>query len=301
MRRVDPNEPKRPIFIDGMKGLGDNLYQRAIVRGAIKRYEVWLATPWPQIYQDMDVRLVRTGTVLRTQRKNEERGFPWQQLPRRALRARVHYSDVLRTGKSILQAMEVSSGQEAVTPLDLLAFPTPELVSRGPYVVVRPATVRTEWANAARNPEPGQLAKVVTWVRALGYHVVSVADIAAPHEVLVEDELPADQRFERGELTVEQLLGLVRGAAAVVGPVGWIVPASLAYGVPAFIVLGGHGAYNSPHHLVDSRLDGSRFGWGMPDRHCVCMDMGHRCDKQNSRLREQFDAWASTMLPGRRA
>lgn len=285
----------KPLVIQGMKGLGDNIYQRALVRAACRTNEVWLETCWPQLYTDLPVHPVKTGTTLRTQARNERRATTWWVPPRKVRSAKVQYCNDLRLGSSILRAMEVTSRLTAEPPLDLPAFDVPAMVCKRPYIVVRPATLRTEWANPARNPDTDQLALAVQWLRAAGYHAVSVADIAPPAEVLV-GEAPADQRFESGELSVEQMLGLVRGAAAVVGGVGWIVPAVLAYQVPAFIVLGGQGAYNAPLHLVDERLDGSRIGWGMPDRFCACTDMLHRCDKKNSNLRGQFEEWHDRVL-----
>src|SRR5690348_14858775 len=66
-----------PILVRGMHGLGDNLHQRAIVRDYLGRgHKIWLETPWPSVYHDLvgrQVRLVNTGSRLRTQAKNAER------------------------------------------------------------------------------------------------------------------------------------------------------------------------------------------------------------------------------------
>lgn len=61
---------KRNIYIRGMYGLGDSIYQRAFVRQFPGAY---IRTPWPELYADLDVKFVKSNTLLRTQRKNEDR------------------------------------------------------------------------------------------------------------------------------------------------------------------------------------------------------------------------------------
>ena len=60
-----------PLFIDGMLGMGDNIYQRAFVRQLPAG--TFIKTPWPELYEDLPVLPVRSNTTLRTQRKNEHR------------------------------------------------------------------------------------------------------------------------------------------------------------------------------------------------------------------------------------
>ena len=55
-----------------MKGLGDNIYQRAFVKEYVKKHRnISLDTPWPEIYKDIpNVNFIRPQTNLRTQSKN---------------------------------------------------------------------------------------------------------------------------------------------------------------------------------------------------------------------------------------
>ena len=64
---------KPAVLIRGMYGLGDNCYSRPFVRAATARYQVWLDTPWPELYQDLDLRFVRGTRKLRTQLANMAR------------------------------------------------------------------------------------------------------------------------------------------------------------------------------------------------------------------------------------
>lgn len=283
-----------------MKGLGDSIYQRAAVRALARTSIVSVATPWPELYQDLGVDLRPSGTTLRTQAKNESRPRTWSPARRGSRNVRASYSAEIRNGSSIRRAIEASVGVTTEGRLELPRFEAPACTPATPFVVVRPLTVRTEWTNTARNAEPEQLDQVVAWIRALGYQVVSVADVDDKVERLVAP-VEADLRLENGELPVEQLLGLVAAASAVVGGVGWIVPACQAFDVPAFVLLGGNGAHNGIRQLVDERDRPTRTGFAVPDRFCVCSRMDHACDKRNTNLEAQFGEWQREQLPRRGA
>ena len=60
-----------PIYIDGMLGMGDTIYQRAFVKQLPAG--TFIKTAWPEFYEDLPVKAVRSDTALRTQRKNEFR------------------------------------------------------------------------------------------------------------------------------------------------------------------------------------------------------------------------------------
>ena len=60
----------RPILIRGMWGLGDNIFSRPFVRAAARKYDLYLETPWPELYADLDIKFVRGRRLLRTQQKN---------------------------------------------------------------------------------------------------------------------------------------------------------------------------------------------------------------------------------------
>ena len=59
------------VLIKCWEGLGDNVYLRPMVRAAVDAGEdVYLKTPWPQLFQDLDVRFVEPDAQYRTQGKN---------------------------------------------------------------------------------------------------------------------------------------------------------------------------------------------------------------------------------------
>jgi hypothetical protein len=278
-----------------MHGLGDNIYQRAVVRRIPA--PLWLETSWPELYSDLPVHFVRASTNLRTQKRNLMRqpAGRWEAAPHNARTLSNRYAgDDIRAGRSIISCMERALGLEpAPGPMvfDLPDTGLPPPVPGKRYVVVRPATVRDEWRADARNPHPEYLAWVCLQLQARGYTIVSVADLEDHKEWLVGQPPAADVVWHKGELPIQQLLALVRGATACVGGVGWLVPACMAAQVPMFCIYGGWGAYNAPHVICDPRLPTRWVYHALPDNFCTCADRFHKCDKDIAGLAEHFEAW----------
>jgi hypothetical protein len=288
-------QPK-PLLVRGMWGLGDNIFSRPFVRSAAVQYEVWLETPWPELYADLDIKFVRGSRCLRTQQKNmaQQAADRWLQPPRQAKEIKIDYRDL--AARSIIRAMEwrwlilnVRFDPMLFTLPDLGASP---IISDRPIAVVRPVTVRTEWRNEARNPRPEYINTLAAELMAT-HTVVAVADLKPGEEWLVGELPPAHRQFLLGELKVRELLALVRDADIVIGGVGWIVPAGLALKVKTFVVLGGQGGHNAPEKITDPRLDLSRIGFAMPEAFCKCTNMLHACDKKIADPLGQFSRWWS--------
>lgn len=285
----------RPLLVRGMRGLGDNIYQRQFVRTVVAAHpgaDVFVDTPWPELYDDLPVRFVRSSTSLRTQARNVARQSPdrWADAPRDARALTIGYGAGHLAHGSILDAMR-SQFRAEPAPFDLPAFPRYSGTTGRPVAVVRPVTARREWLNTARNPDPAHVAAIAD--RMLDeFEVVSVADVADGAEWFVGRPPRAHVELHAGELDVRHLLGLIQSAAVVVGGVGWIVPACLASRTRLFCILGGQGGHNAPERITDpKRTDLTNARFAEPDRFCRCVDMRHDCDKRNGRLLDQWSAF----------
>jgi len=286
----------RQILIRGPWGLGDNCYQRPFVRAAAEEYELWLDTPWPELYEDLDVRFVRGARKLRTQTDNialqsEDR---WSRPLGYIREYQLHYTNL--AASSIIRSLEKRWSVRLGVGFDPALFDLPDMgpspvKSERPIAVIRPVTLRTEWCNPARNPKPEYVNALAAELMST-HTVVAVASLAEGHEWAVGNLPPAHHYFVHGELAVRELLALVRDADIAVGGVGWIVPAVLALKTNAFIVLGGHGGHNAPEKITDPRLDLSRIGFAIPDRFCRCTHMPHNCEKTITDPVGQFSNWA---------
>jgi ADP-heptose:LPS heptosyltransferase len=149
---------------------------------------------------------------------------------------------------------------------------------RKPYIVIRPATIRTEWIASARNPDPKYLCEAAEILKK-DFDIISVADLDGSAEFAVNPLPFATHSFHKGELNVEQLMALVQNASGVVGGVGWILPAAMAYRTPMLLIYGGWGRINGAQHVLDHRIDQSKLHQAHPDKFCMCNDRMHLCDR----------------------
>jgi len=274
------------VIIHSMRGLGDNIYQRAFVKQL--KGNVWMDTPWPEIYSDLPVKFIRPDTKLRTQKKNVEKIKDWSSPPPiRSRPIKVSYSK-----RGIINDMRkyfgVANGEFDLPPL-------PDPIVDGNYVVIRPATVREEWRADTRNPLPEYLEKAAIEMKRRGYTVVSVADLEEGKEWLVGNAPPADITYHAGELSIVELLALVAGAKAVIGGIGWIVPACTAAKVLSLIVCGGQGGFNSPELITSKDMDLSKITFFVPDNFCLCTQKQHNCNKEIKDYDDKLTAWAERL------
>lgn len=279
------------FLFDGMMGLGDSIYQRPFLRHHPGCY---VRTPWPELYQDLDVRCVRSCTPLRTQRKHELSALErYHHLPSGIYRRRIGYGPRELAQGGIITAFRNQFGVTGALQFDLPHFDDwhPRLPDNRKIAVIRPATVRTEWDGANRNPDPCYLYTAANELRQRGFFVVSLADLEPGKEWIVGAAPPADLQFHAGELTLTQLCTLYARASCVVAPVGFSVPMAIASGTPLFVVAGGRGGHNAPEIVTSPDMECSRVRWALPDNYCRCTRADHDCSKAISDFDTLFKGW----------
>ena len=277
------------MIVQGMYGLGDNVYQRAFIKRLPK--PLYLRTPWVELYQDIPgVYFVKPDLGLRTQSKNilAKSADTWTNKQKYAMGREI----IVGYGKNgMIPGMIQRFGCEP-DAFDLPPFEPPELGIAGKYAVIRPVTVRQEWKAESRNCKPEYVQQAAEILRQRGYTIVSVADLEDGKEWAVEPLPYADITLHKGELDVSSLLGLIRCADVVVGAVGFILPVSIAYNVPCWVILGGYGAYNHPSLVTDKRyMDLSKIGFAVPENFCKCDRKDHRCNKDIKNHEQKFTDW----------
>lgn len=265
--------------------MGDCLYSRAFVKNLPK--PVYLDTPWPELYADIPgVHFIRPQTTLRTQAKNIARHADWVLPPGRQPARHIRYG-----AEGIIPGMTACFG---VAPGEFDLPPLPPSPETGKYVVVRPATVRSEWRADTRNPDPFYIDAACREAGRRGYRVVSVADLQEGQEWSVGQLPYARVKYHKGELPVEQLLSLVANASAVIGGIGWLVPAALSAKIPSWIICGGQGGFNAPELICPAE---STITFAVPDNFCRCKLKQHNCDKRISNYDSKLATWANQYLP----
>lgn len=271
------------MIVNSMKGLGDNIYQRAFVRELPK--PVWIDTPWPELFEDIPgVNFVKPVTRLRTQAKNAAKsGVRWVPQPRGPV-TQISYGNI-----------GIIAGMQRKFRVKPQAFDLPDFGASpvaGKYVVVRPSTIRAEWHAESRNPLPEYITRAAAAMRARGYKLVSVADLEDGKEWLAGKAPEADISYHKGELGIKELMALIQGASAVIGGIGWLLPAAVAYKVPAWIICGGWGMFNAPAKLIAPPMDTRNLTFAVPDNLCMCSANNHNCDKRISDYDAKLAQWA---------
>lgn len=300
----------QPLILDGMSGLGDNIYQRAVLSAFDFPEPVYLRTPWPQLYRGMGhVRCLPNKTPLRTQRKNLETQpvTMWSDPPRDGFLQEFTYANLFcgppsDRARNVIDGLIGSLGslQDRVRQ-NLLRFDLPDFRSYFPVhdiprlAVVRPVTERREWNGSNRGPKPEYIQEAVFVLKRHGFNVVSVADIEEGEEWYVTGKPleGCDIYFDQGELSLEAMLGLVQLSSLVVGGVGWVVPACVASDIPLYCILGGRGGHNHPDKITSPHMRGKEvtISWAFPSPYCLCVRSNHRCNKTIPDFRSHFSQW----------
>ncbi len=285
------------VYIDGMRGLGDNIFQRAYVKELDS--QVHLQTPWPELYRDLpNVKVLKSETSLRTQNKNvrgQEESVWTQKLVNYDKKLKLTYGNKASLGS--IQGM--FQGELGVRPkhFDLPNFNCVlNLPEQRKIAVVRPVTLRKEWFNCARNPDPIYIAEAIAILRQKGFFIISIADLKENEEWLVGEDLDVDLKFHSGELDVINLLGLIKKADVLIGGVGWILPAAISYDKELLLIAGGQGAHNSEEKIADpKRVQKNKVCWVLPDDYCMCTNPRHQCSKKITNFTERVTDWIQTL------
>jgi hypothetical protein len=277
------------LLVQGMQGLGDNVYQRAFLSGLKQPF--FLETPWPELYRDTQAMPVMPLTKLRTQLKNMERhrAREWYSPSGVTRIARVRYGS-----EGIFAGMHEKL-QTVRVPLNLPSFGVRPLPYK--YAIVRPVTIRSEWEAHSRNPLPEYVDRAAKALSEAGYAIVSVADLEKGKEWSLGTLPYADITYHAGELSVTELMRYAEHASAIVGGIGWITPVSQAYRIPALMICGGNGGYNSPSMISDEKIDLQQHNirFAVPDNFCLCTDKAHPCDKRISNYDNILRDWIAAL------
>jgi len=195
-------------YIVGMHGFGDCVHQRAQVRHYLSKGDVYLSTPWPCLYHDLEKEgliLVKPNSGLYTQAKNERlenskfklRALP-ADLPIQTVRTGYVGGSVIEHGSIVAAMCHNLSTRDFSLPvpdqwkLDAKAVLLKHGI-RGDFAIVRPLTKRAEYPHLLeRNPEHAAYIAICAQVRER-MPLVSVADLSNPSIEAAECDPEADQ------------------------------------------------------------------------------------------------------------
>jgi hypothetical protein len=279
-------EGKAKLLIKGHRGIGDNFYQRPVIKKLAEEYDLYLETPWPEIYHDIKVKFVKPTTILRTQNKNIAR-YNFTK-PINCKEQKLEYTlNGIRDGKNVLEQLGVRPPIDFKYPIkpEWIEY-SKKFMNHDDFVVIRPVTIRKEWENRSRNCLTKYLQIAINKVREAGVTVVGLADLKADEEWLVSELKGIDFKYYSGEVPIEIAAALMQRSIAAIGPVGFMLPMGIAVSCPTFIIFGGSIA---PQYLLNDALDTSKLTCAAPQPFCNCLSKEHNCDKLILNFAGTFD------------
>lgn len=155
--------------------------------------------------------------------------------------------------------------------------------------IIRPATIRAEWACHTRNPNPNYIAWCCKVLNEAGYYTISIADLEPRKEWLVDNiSNSAQLKLHKSELGIYGTLELLKSADVVISGSGFCVPASISAGVNLFTIFGGRQNFDSQYKILHPSMNMKKISWASPINPCRCSLMIHDCNKDIPHLESDF-------------
>lgn len=276
---------KQDVFLEGYAGAGDNIWQRPFIKEYAKKVKnFYLMTYFPFFYWDIpNIKFVKPPHLkFKSAIKSMNRGdYKWVDKPRVNEISKPSYWAGFKAGKSIATQFEQSwdiKGKDFTMPVKPEWESDAKKIIKGfktkkKICVIHFPTKRKEWQCPARDPKPEYLQMIIDKYKDK-YYFVSLADI--PNEEFYVTPRGVDKAFHHGELTLEQILGLVKLSDLVITGNCYLLPFALVMGAKIFSLWGG---CQKPE-LFLSGWDLSNTTVVHPEPFCNCLNPSHDCNKE---------------------
>ena len=279
-------------ILDSYFGFGDNIYHIPFVHKLAQQGDVFLYTPFPEMFQFPNVYCLKPVTNLKLQLKNMEGNGLYSHGHRpNGQRLQFNYGEGFRNGKlSIMQTFEkkVPLGDDFYFEFDHRPYCDPgkadAIVGRAKkqkkkLCVMRLPSVRKEWANPNRNGKMEYFQICIDYIRQ-DYYIVTVGDIGNKEEFYGAEPTQIDEKRDRhnvNHLGIWEVIDLISKADLTISIQCGMLPICQILKKKSFFIYGGY----VPHSVLNDK----RFyqvGYVEPDPFCFCVDNGlnlHKCNK----------------------
>lgn len=266
-----------------------------------KEYNIYLDCVLHKIFKDIpDINYIKhKDKTYRTQEKQKSLDeVEYAELPKSIYK----YINPHYTGNDLIEGSITSYFYKIFnvpfsTPLDWslpdfsneLAEFNLDIPSDRKIAIIRPATIRKEWPNYTRNPNPFYISWCCKVLNEAGYYTISIADLAVGEEWLLDGvDNSAKLKLHKGELGIYATLGLMQKSHIVLGGSGFIIPASVSMNTNLFVIFGGRGAFDSVYKVFHPSMNMKQISWAAPQSQCRCSESVHDCDKSIPHLESDF-------------
>lgn len=270
------------FIVQSYFGMGDNIYQIPFIRQLSKHGEVFIHTPFPELFQKMDkVHCLPASTTLKAQFKNMQGNKLYQRCRPKGTVIRFEYGSKFEKNQSIMQSFEHT------VPLDewFFEFEPPysaradEILKRvsRPICIVRLPSVRDEWFNSSRNGKMEYFQLCIDRLKK-DYYLIAVGDIGNKERYDGPCPSGIDEHLDRlgeNQLELWDMVYLLKHSGMVLSIPCNILPLCQILKKKGFFIYGGY----VPHRLLnDTRF--YQVGYVEPDPFCLCVKNRHNCYKE---------------------
>ena len=280
-------------IIDGYFGFGDNIWHIPFVHHLAQKGEVFITTPFPELFQFPNVYCYKPVTNLKLCLENMTGNGLYSKSTGKkpnGQRIRFDYGSGFSKGRNVIQSFETvvplegsfhfEFNPEKTSAVDQICQ---RVQSSGKKLcVLRLPSVRKEWANPNRN---GKMEYFQLCINALKdrYYFVSVGDIGNQEDFDGPEPQGIDERRDRhnvNHLGIWEVFDLINRSDLVLSIQCNTIPMCQILRKKAFIIYGGYVARSV---LTDPRM--IAHGYVEPEPFCFCIQHGregHRCRKDIS-------------------
>ena len=283
------------VFIKSYAGYGDNIWLYPFIKQACKKYsKVYLETAYPFLYHALpNIEFVKPSscsTLKTCQRyiKSYSRDF-WAKTTSSAKHINIpYYLSEIKKGISLMKNFN------SVIPIDSekidFSLPVrPEWLKEAKNIIkeldlknkklciIKPPADRKDWKNTARIPKPEYFQFLIDSFKD-EYYFITIGNQNI--DVYIDELKNIDKRFDRGELSLTTIIGLVSLADMIITYNCFFFPLGLSVNTKTLVINGG---YTDPNLYVDKDLmDLSNVRIVTPEPCCTCVDRTHKCNKEIS-------------------
>lgn len=275
------------LVVESFYGFGDNLFLRPLLLAEAKVREVYVQTPYPQLFLNTPVKPIAPGQFLYDfANRSTAEASGYFDKPDKAKFIRPTYSsDDIKSYKTISSSFSKNFSKKVYDtriPItegqSLLGEKLLEGLS--PVMLVKIPSYRHDWECESRAPKTAYMIECMKIAKERGIKIVSLQDYTLGDR-LVEPELekewlPLCDKLLHGKLSIDQLIGLFALADCVLTYPNFLLPLSIYLDTPVFCIYGGSVA---PEVIIDPRILPSHYDYVAPEPFCNCVEPAHNCNK----------------------
>jgi hypothetical protein len=290
---------KKNLVIESFYGFGDNLFVRPLALSATEYYNVFVQTPYPELYLDTAVTPIKPGNFLYDfANRCVDDGKGWGEKPAVAEFIRPTYSsddlkDYRTLSKSFARGFPKQVYDTRLPVSEAQREFGLKLVDTGkPILIVKMPSYRHDWDCESRTPKTAYMIECLKMAKNYGFHIVSLQDYTLGDRLgepeLEGEWLPLCDTVLHGKLSIDELIGLFSIADSVLTYPNFLLPLAVYLDKSVFTIYGGS---VHPQCIIDPRIRPLHSDFIYPQPFCHCIDSHHGCNKEIPMdvVRERFE------------